>query len=143
MGLLLLGLLFVSTGLINALTGATSPTMLTSNRGEMHDQIYVHTEELRAAQWLAENRLPQTLIQSGYFGGTRLYLAGLDRPLMRDVFAWSVDKNSYLFRGTHEMESGEALVYFAGAFMRYLYPSAEIESGKGVIYTNGNSEIYR
>jgi len=143
LGSVLICLLVSSTGLINKFTGATNPTMMLSNSGEMYEQTYVHSEEVAAARWLQSHRAPNSIIQSGYFGGTRLPLVGIERPTLRHVFAWSVDKNSYLFRGNQEVDNDVALTYFSGEYFRYDYPSDEIESFKSILYTNGRSEIYK
>jgi uncharacterized membrane protein len=143
LGSLLICLLVSSTGLVNKFTGATSPTMMLSNSGEMFEQIYVHSEELAAAQWLESHRAPDAIIQSGYFGGTRLPLVGLERPLLRHVFSWSVDKSAYLFRGNQEVKEDAALTYFTGEYFKHKYPTDAIEKYKNMVYTNGLSEIYK
>lgn len=143
LGLLLICLLVSSTGLINKFTGATSPTMMLSNSGEMFEQIYVHSEELAAAEWLETHRTSGSIMQSGYFGGTRLPLVGIERPLLRHVFSWSVDKGSYLFRGNQELKDDLALTYFTGEYFKHEYPSVAIELHKNTVYTNGLSEIYK
>jgi uncharacterized membrane protein len=143
LGSVLICLLVSSTGLVNKFTGATNPTMMLSNRGEMYEQTYVHSEEVAAARWLDSHRAPNSIIQSGYFGGTRLPLVGIQRPTLRHIFAWSVDKNSYLFRGNQEIDKDVALTYFSGEYFRYHYPSDEIERSKNIVYTNGRSEIYK
>jgi uncharacterized membrane protein len=143
LGSLLIGLLMSSTGLINRLTGVTNPTMMLSNSGEMYEQIYVHSQELSAARWLLVHQSPNSKVQSGYFGGTRLPIVGIQRPTLRHVFAWSVDKDNYLFRGNYEVENEKTQTYFLGQYFTYKYPSKEIENHKGIIYTNGYSEIYK
>jgi uncharacterized membrane protein len=143
LGFLLVFLLTSSSGLVNKITGVTNPSMMLSNSGEMYEQIYVHSEELAAVRWLESHQEPNSLVQSGYFGGTRLPLVGIERPAMRHVFSWSIDKSAYLFRGNQELDKGMALTYFSGQYLRYKYPSAEIERYKNIVYTNGHSEIYR
>jgi hypothetical protein len=142
-GLLLVGLLAFSTGLVNRVTGATSPNLMLSSSGEAYDQIYVHSEELAAAEWVKAHAAPGAVIQAGYFGGTRFQIVGVARPEYRDVFAWTVDRNGFLLRDYQELQSGQALVYYAGNFMRYVYPSYEIEKQKGTVYSNGGAVVYK
>lgn len=133
-----------STGVVNVATGATRPAMMVSDSGDMYEQISVTEGELAAARWLEAHREEGVPVASGYFSGTRLALAGIERPQQfRDVFAWSVPTDSYLFRGAYEIASGNASFYYEGTYVKYPYPLAEIATAKDIIYANSSAEIYR
>ena len=139
-----LSLLFTfSTGLVYKMTGSSRPQMMTVNEGEMYEQSFVHESEIAAADWLKRHREPGVQVAAGYFSSTRLPVAGLPRPVRRDVFPWSVGHDDYLFRGMHEVTSGVAGAYHRGAYLKYLYPTDEIESLKSTVYANDYVRIYR
>ncbi|MDO5501147.1 MAG: hypothetical protein Q4F67_15850, partial [Propionibacteriaceae bacterium] len=141
---LLLVLFAIVTGTVNRLTGVTAPSPTVRDAGELYEQSHVRAGEVRAAQWLHATRGPNEQIASGYFSGTRLQLAQLNRPvMMRDLFPWSIDREVYVYRGAWELETGEATFYYRGAYLAYPYPEAVIEAHKDTVYANSSTVIYR
>ena len=136
-------LALAASGFANKVFHATAPQMMLDNEGESYEQIYVHDGEVAAARWLAGHAEPGVQVASGYFGSTRLTTGGLPRPYRRDVFPWSVGVDDYLYRGTHEIRSGNAAAYYGGGYLQYPYPETEIESQKSTIYVNDYARIYR
>jgi hypothetical protein len=117
------------------------PNVLTSNRGSVYENAYVHFGELLATNWIASKN--SDLVASGYFSSTKFYYSGLERPpIYREVFPFALLKDGYLFRGQNEISSSLATTYYEGKVMKYVYPSSILNEKRSILFNSGEAIVY-
>ena len=117
------------------------PNVLTSNRGPVYENSYVHLGELLATNWIASKN--SDLVASGYFSSTKFYYSGMERPpIYRDVFPFALLKDGYLFRGKNEISSSLATTYYEGKVLKYAYPSSILNEKRSILFNSGEAIVY-
>lgn len=133
-----------ASGLIPQLTGGSSPLMTLNNKGNQYDQLVAHTSDLSAGTWLHDTVPASSKVYSSYFGGSRLWLSGVERPMFyNDILPWTIDRDAYVFASYPEVTNGTVTTYVKGSFVTYNYPAKSLEEHKDLLYSNGNAKIYR
>jgi hypothetical protein len=118
-----------------------NPNILTSSRGPVYENSYVHYGELLATNWIASKN--SDLVASGYFSGTKFYYSRMERPpIYREVFPFALLKDGYLFRGANEISSSLATTYFEGKILKYAYPSNILNRKRSVLFNSGEAIVY-
>lgn len=142
-GVLIMFFVFMS-GLLPQVIGTGQPLMSLNNYGNQYNQLYVHEGEVAAASWLRHNKQSNVPIYAGYFGGSRLQLAGIDRSSWHnDILPWTIDRKAYVYASYAETARDTATTYYRGSFIPYNYPDDALTNKKDVLYSNGQATIYK
>ena len=138
-----LGVMFIALLIYVNASGLSglNPNILTSSRGPVYENSYVHYGELLATNWIASKN--SDLVASGYFSGTKFYYSRMERPpIYREVFPFALLKDGYLFRGANEISSSLATTYFEGKILKYAYPSNILNRKRSVLFNSGEAIVY-
>jgi uncharacterized membrane protein/glycosyltransferase involved in cell wall biosynthesis len=142
-GIVMMFFLFMS-GFIPQLVGGDKATMVLNNSGNQYNQLFTYQSEVAAATWLRHNKVDDTPVYSGYFGGSRLQLAGIDRSTFyNDILPWTVSREGYVFSSRAETQLDTATTYYHGSFISYPYPDQALSNKKDVLYDSGQAKIYK
>lgn len=134
------------SGVVPQFLGGYPPQLHLNNSGQYYDIYLVHTQEVRAIDWL-KTRLKgePSNIQSEVetdrytFNRVRTY-SGLSQ--LNDVYPTLIRVHSFVFLGYATVLTGRTTVSLGGDLVTYLYPSGFLDATKDLIYSNGGAEVY-
>lgn len=133
-----------STGVLTQLTGGYEPQLHLNNAGPYYDQFYVHRGDVQAISWftaaLKAREIPYADVQSSPLTAV---LLGLDANPRNDLYPALVRKGSYVVEGYVEVVKGQSVLGYEGTRISYTYPEKFLDATKDLIYTNGDSRIYK
>lgn len=138
------GIMFLfATGWITQLTGGVPANKLLNNSGTQY-KAATKTGELVAANWLSGNYDKTSRVYAGYYARNRLWAGGIDRPnFYNDLLPWTIDKYAYVYQDSDEIKTGFTTTYYNGSFVNYQYPTSLLSAKKNLIYSNGQTNIYK
>lgn len=130
------------SGFIPQLTGGYYPQLNLANAGFYYDAYYTHTQDIFAMNWLSENRDIKIPVQSDWFTLKKIHtyegfysIDGMIPSVIR--------KNSYVYLSASNTSTGQVIIYANGAPLYYKYNENFLNDNKNLIYSNGQSKIYR
>lgn len=130
------------SGFIPTLTGGYYPQLNLSNAGFYYDAYYTHTHDIVAMDWLSKNRDKKTPVQSDWFALKKIHtyegfysIDGLIPSVIR--------RNSYVYLSVSNLKTNNVIIYANGAPLYYKLPLDFFNQNKNLIYSNGESRIYR
>lgn len=138
-----------STSAIGQVLGAYTPQLHLNNAGTYYDIYYLHKGEIVAIDWLAA-RLPQgdvksmvqAEIQSDRYALTKLRTIS-DLHVKDDIVPGLVRKNSYVFLSYANVHKNQATITYNSDLVTYAFPREFLHQNKNLVYSNGDSELYR
>jgi len=146
---LLAALFFVcSTGLVAAATGGYLAQLHLHNQGLYYDGYYIHRGEVEAIEWLGARREGskselQIGIEADRFAASKLLSLEGVNDAHNSVYPGIVLRDAYVYLGYTNVQKGAVYALHNNEGIIYTYPSEFLESNKNLIYSNGQSKIYR
>lgn len=142
-GLIIVVSFFYLQGIFVPVIGGT-PIVQYYNFGTDYEKFYVFQGELNGARWLADNRNFSSTVYADDLTGLRLRKEANFFPnttIIPDVIANNA--HSYVYTSNTNKNLGKAEVNFNNKFLTYTYPIKFLDDKKNLIYSNGNSSIYK
>jgi uncharacterized membrane protein len=134
-------ILVLSTGLLDQATGGAQRITMTQPNGNF-DVFYVYDAEVAAAKWLSANRDTSYPVFADSIARLRLQsYANIDAT--SDVFPATILRNSYVYLSWSNVKRQHAFVDYRNYPLVYNYPVGFLTRSKDLIYSNGQSEVYR
>lgn len=134
------------TGFSVQIIGGSSGAMTLNNYSLDYDQWYVHSAEIKSAEWLTkQSNKDKSFIYADERAFYKLILVtniNMNRILFT-VFPSSLEKYSYVYSSYTNVENKLGIIYINNQPVEFLYPTKFLELNKNLIYNNGYSEIYK
>jgi uncharacterized membrane protein len=126
------------TGFVSHITGEYYPQMTLDNAGLYYDAYYVHTSDVLAISWLADNNPNNSPVEADLSGTNKLLTyGGIDA--LNEIFPPVIRKNAYVYQevGSHTVVSIDKNVLIYNSSKPFL------DENKNLVYSNGQDNIYR
>ncbi len=137
-----------STGALTQLLGGYEPLLHLNNSGSYYDHYYVHDSERAAIEWMKgevqKNALrgEETVIQSDTIAvGAASF--GDSAEIIRDIYPALIRKDAYVFMSVTNVSKQQATFSYNGTEITYFYPLQFLDATKTMVYTDGETRIYR
>lgn len=140
-GLAIVVVLILSTGLLDQATGGALRVTMTDPNGRF-DTFYVYETEIAAARWLAANRDGELPVFADDIAGLRLQSYTSINPTSA-VFPATVTRNGYVYLIRANTYRKHGFINYKNLPLVYNYPNAFLNSNKDLIYNNGQAEVYK
>ena len=143
LGALYVAQLWLYSGVVFALTGG--PALITlNNYGEDYDKFVTHDSEIAAARWLGDTHA-NVKIYSGSPGRNQLWAYGQipGTDIITETLPAVIDRDSYVYLTRLNTAGGRALFQYGNDEYAYTGPQAFLEAHKNLLYTSGETKIYR
>jgi uncharacterized membrane protein len=147
---LAIGLFVSSTGIITTALGGYPNQLQLANSGLYYDLYYSHTSEVIAANWLQSavhnepgvTQINTTLSGTGYVFHTLNQTPSVS-VTNEGIYPGLLLKNGYVFVGYTATVNDRANIYVNGNLFTYKYPTEFLNDNKNLLYTNGQTRIYK
>jgi uncharacterized membrane protein len=140
-GFFILNFLYI-LGFFNQIFGGTASLTL-NNFGDDYDRFYTHSAEVYSAKWLAANRDDKIPIFADFLSSLKLksfaFINGTDEAILPSV----ITRNSYFYLSYANVIQGRADAIYKNIALTYSYPTEFLTENKNLIYSNGESKIFR
>lgn len=137
-----------STGALTQLLGGYEPLLHLNNSGSYYDHYYVHDSERAAIEWMQgevqKNALngKETLIQSDNIA-LEAAPFGDSAEIIRDIYPALIRKDAYVFMSVTNISKQQATISYNGTEITYFYPLQFLDDTKNLVYSDGETRIYR
>jgi len=139
---LVIAMVVGGSGLLGTLTRAEVRGNL-AQEGEDFERFYIHRSEYASATWLASVFHQGDAIAADRYGQLRLIeFTNLSSGITIDLTPPSVDRRAYVYV-TETNLKGRARGAIGRQSVLFNFPAAFFGNTKGVVYTNGYSEVLR
>jgi len=141
--LVIIFFLYTSGFLLQFIGG--NPSITLNNYGEDYDKFYIHNSEVASATWLSDNKISDSLIYADEHANLRLSAYGEIKSdeVNYDIFPSTIDKYSYVYLNLTNVNFNKTYRRFDIDFISYNLPKEFLSENKNLIYSNGESEIYK
>nr|WP_241248248.1 DUF2206 domain-containing protein [Nocardioides sp. KC13] len=137
----------ILTGVQAAVLGGYSGSIAQGNAGQYYQMLYVDEPELAAERWLAAHLGPQSdgyVTASGMVTMTRMQAMMPESVTVLDNFLpVLMQRGAYVVVPMETVTYGRATVFHSGDLLSYSYPRDLLERRLSLIYSSGDTEIYR
>lgn len=135
-----------TTGVVPQLLGAYGPQLHLNNSGDYYDRFYLHTQEVKAAQWLKTSVIAGASVypnvQTDFDNYNKIRSLGGIRAFT-DIYPSDIQKNAYVLLGYTNVVDGKFDTIADGREVWLRYPLGLLDSQKDLVYDNGDTRIYR
>ena len=140
--------LLSTTGFITQSLGGYDPQLHLNNAGSYYDYFYAHASEVAGIRWLSlelgKEQNPNFQMEA--LSGRTLSIPGhigRQASALDDIYPGLIRKNSYVLLNATNVDKQESAVSYQGTNLTYRYPSDLLDDNKNLVYTNGQTYIYR
>ena len=125
--------------------GGAYPSMQLNNSGGGYDEFYVHRTEVESSDWIYKNRIDDKLIYADRRASYKLLFSNNinTNKIIENVFPSLIDKNAYVYSSYTNTLKERAFVVIKGELIGYNFPKEFLNQNKNLIYSNGESEIFK
>jgi len=143
-GAVAIATVLLASGVITQFAGG-NPVANLNNYGSDYQRFYVHSSETTAAQWLQGEYNGKSPVFADEYATLRLTSSTMLRHrLMNVVTPETIATGSYVYADyTNTVDKTVAIAADNGITYTYDFPTSFLQQNKNVLYTNGQSEIYR
>jgi hypothetical protein len=135
-----------STGVLAEITGGYITQLHLHNKGQYYESYYLHDGESAALRWLNTRPASQSPlmvasdIDADRYGTVR---SGTGFPVQTGLYPGLIQKDAYVYLGNTLTSRGIAYELFNNEGITFHYPTKFLDNNKNLIYSNGQSSIYR
>lgn len=147
-GLVCIGLLSSTTGLLPQLLGGYPAQLSLNNSGQYYEIYYTHPQEVAALNWLSSE--PDTLpanVQAENFTDRFTFTTPSSvsgQQVLGDIYPTLVRRSSWVILGYTTVRKGIATTDAGtGPIITYAYPIDFLQVSKNLVFNDGGSEIYK
>ena len=135
-----------STGLLAAVTGGYYPQLHLGNAGANYDAFYTHDSEAASATWIRAHVTgpePGNHLTADARNAAKLLSVadvGSSKP---EILPALMQLDDYVFVGYTNTVKGTAVVVHGNEEVDYYYPTELLEENKNLIYSTGETAVFR
>ncbi len=129
------------SGFLAELTGGYYPELNLRNEGIYYNAYYVHKGEAASIDWLSKSMEENVTVQSARIDGDKLWAYG-NIPTIEGSIPQTFRKSAYVYVSYINTATGNTVISVDRSIMTK-YPTEFLDQNKNLIYTNGQSKIYR
>ena len=133
---------FYSSGLVSQFFGGDAYIIL-SNFGKEYDEFYTLDAEVKSAQWLARNSIPEASVSADIVAQLRLSGYAKMDNVNQNLFPVSIDKEAYVYLSNTNLTRQTAFATSGVHHVGYNAPTQFLNDNKNLIYSNGESAIFK
>jgi uncharacterized membrane protein len=147
-GVVCIGLLSSTTGLLPQVLGGYPAQLSLNNSGQYYEMYYTQPQEVSAIDWLSyePDTLPTNVQAENYtdrFTFTT-FNAVSGQQVLSDIYPTVVRKSSWVILGYIAVTKGIATTTATtGPLVTYEYPIAFLKATKNLVFNDGGSEVYK
>ncbi|HSW65815.1 MAG TPA: DUF2206 domain-containing protein [Bacillota bacterium] len=131
-----------SSSLMGQLLGG--PATITINQpGGRFDSYYVHETEVASARWLGEHRDRRLPVYADSMASLRVGSYGGVVHSNKNIFPTTISQESYVYLDYANSTRGIAYGSHDNGIIVYYFPTDFLNQQKNLIYSNGDSKVYR
>jgi uncharacterized membrane protein/GT2 family glycosyltransferase len=143
---IVVGLVLISfamaSGIITQFVGGT-PTANLNNFGDDYNKLYVQQSNIASAQWLAHYS-SYNLVYDDTYSGLRLTSAtNTIHGQIPDVTPETISLSSFVYANYANVRLGIATTEIKNERLSYQFPTSFLQQNKNLVYSSGNSEVYK
>ena len=114
------------------------------NYGFYYDLLYSHRSEQESIWWLSKNANPDIPVFATFSSMRKLAIFG-DRPfqVVPNVLPQNITRDAYVYADYSNVNNGSVLTTFGNDALGYSFPKDFLNRHKDLIYSNGQTEIYK
>ena len=115
-----------------------------NNFGLYYEIHYSHRSEQEAISWLTRNSDPNYPVFADFDAKKKIDLFG-NRPVwvVPNVLPQNINRNAYVFADYTNLRDGLSYSPFGGDVFAYSFPNDFLNQHKDIIYSNGQTEIFK
>lgn len=143
-GIFVVSYFFVYTDTINQLSGGVIPTVQLNNAGGGYERFTLYESEKQSILWLANNKKKEFLTQLDPDSVSKITAMTIaDNNLNSSLVPSTVFRDSYVYLNKLNVKTGVSYRNFKGESLRYTLPLKFFDTTKNLLYSNGNSKVYK
>lgn len=122
------------------------PSVLLDNTGEHYDRYYIYDTEADSMVWMDENVQKGDRVYADRYALLRIKALSQNIPypnVIQEVLPITIFKNSYVYSSRTNTVKEKTFANFNETIINYNYPTDFLNETKGVVYTNGDTKVYR
>lgn len=132
-----------SHGFISQIIGGGVPYMQLNNFGEDYDKFYTHSSEILSARWLNIHKEPKVPLFADKLSYTRLKSFGNPENIVTSISPSIIYRNSYVYARYLNFAKGQTQDNYRSQSLLFEFPNDFLSENKSLIYSNGESAVYR
>lgn len=141
-GIIILYYLFVSP-VIPQFVGQGYAHMQLNNFGLYYNLYYVHSSELISIKWLETNKDKNLVTYADWYTTRKIgVFSNSSIWVNNSVLPQNITKNGYVYSGYTNTLKGLSYVFYKGE-VPYAFPKKFLNNNKNLIYSNGETKIYK
>jgi uncharacterized membrane protein len=141
------GLFAITSSLVPQVLGGNQAELNLNNSGTYYDAYYNHPQEEAAVAWLARQPFAAADGIQGSFEQDRFAFMNPTNvsgsEVIVDIFPTLIRRSSWVILSYSMVHGGVAVTSVNGDLVEYRYPMSVLETNKNLVYSNGDSEIYK
>ncbi len=135
----------IASGIITQFVGGTAPANL-NNFGADYDSFYVQQIDLASAQWLGNKYTSNSTVFTDPHSNLRLAaVSSINRGQFFDVTPETTAVGSFVYADYANVKDDITVANAAinGQGVTYTFPTSFLQQNKNLIYSNGDSKVYK
>ena len=138
----LMAFFLILSGFIPQLTGGSRPMLTLNNSGFYYDAYFIHGGEMDAFLWLKGQGIDLPVQSDMYFSNVRL-LTYSDIGARPRILPETTLKDSIVYQSYTNSVKGSAIEFIDGDVLYYTLPTKFFDDNKNLIYSSGQSKVYK
>jgi uncharacterized membrane protein len=118
-------------------------TIYLNHPGGNYDSSFIYDTEISSSHWLQNNRNPNIAVYADVFAKLRLNSYGNIKNINTNLFPSIMYKNSYVYLTENNYLRRIDYFFINNVEYTFNYPNDFLQKNKNLIYSNGNSVIYK
>lgn len=136
-----------STGLIDNLV-VQSKSIALDNQGEQYLQYYSDASEIQSIYWMDKNVSETAVINMDRYSQLRLkayssIIHNFDKYVRQDLIPPVIFDESYTLAGNAAIKSNVVFTVYKNQIIKYTFPFRYMEDKRNLVYSTGDSRIYK
>jgi uncharacterized membrane protein/glycosyltransferase involved in cell wall biosynthesis len=135
----------IASGTITQFVGGTAPANL-NNFGADYDSFYIQQSDLASAQWLGNKYTSNSTVFTDPHSNLRLAAANsINQGQFFDVTPETIAVSSFVYADYANVKDDITVANASinGQGVTYTFPTSFLQQNKNLIYSNGDSKVYK
>jgi uncharacterized membrane protein/GT2 family glycosyltransferase len=133
-----------ATGIITQFIGGGLPTANLNNFGADYNNLYIHQSDIASAQWLGINSNHRDIIYADTHSSLPLTSSNKNIGYQfHDITPKTISVNSFVYADYANIKNGIATTEVTTIYLNYQFPESFLQQNKNLVYSNGDSEVFK
>jgi uncharacterized membrane protein len=143
-GVILASYFVINTFSINQIIGKIDPPYSLNNYGNGYERSVVFDTEVTSSQWLEKNAKLSLITQADQDSQSRIFMSTITNfTILPNILPGAMYKAGYVYLNDLNVKQGVTNANYNGTPLRFTIPQLFLDDNKNLIYSNGNTQIYR